>query len=120
MLLLALVLGLFASPLMFFTLQPEVPGTGMGDVVTGPPAYRSATLTMRKTQPVPVIAGNGFKSREVVRFTGVTTRPVQASARGTFVVRLIGADPCGLSIRAIGSKGSRAALNYSQLLCINQ
>ena len=124
MLLLALVLGLFFAPLATFTLQPEsVPGSGTGEVVTGPkapPASGRAVITLRKLQPAPIIAGAGFKSGEVVRFTGITAGPVRASARGTFVVRARNADPCGLSIRAIGSKGSRAALNFSTLLCVDQ
>jgi hypothetical protein len=122
MLLLALVLGLFFTP--FFTIQPEaVPGTGTGGGVTGPkapPTRGRAVITLKKLQPAPVIAGAGFKSREKVRFTGITAGPVRASAGGSFVVRARSADPCGLSIRAIGSKGSRAALSFSTLLCADQ
>lgn len=115
----ALILGLFFVPYALFNVGGTTSSTGMGDIVTKPAPVRSpATLTLRKAQPVPIIAGAGFKSRELVRFKGVPVSPVRAAANGTFVVRLRAADACGLSITAIGSKGSRAALNYSQLLCI--
>ena len=76
-------------------------------------------LSIKRVRPVAIIVGTGFKSREVVRFTGVHTKPLRASTSGTFTIRLRNVDPCnGLSVTAVGSKGSRASVNYSQLLCM--
>ncbi len=48
----------------------------------------------------------------------MSTRQVRASARGTFTLRLRATDPCsGFSVIAVGNKGSRAAVNYSQFSC---
>ena len=65
-----------------------------------------------------IIAGTGFKSDEVVRLSGVNTKQVRASATGTFTIRLRNVNPCnGFSVTAVGNKGSRTSVQYSQLLC---
>ncbi|HET8651695.1 MAG TPA: hypothetical protein VFM13_03885 [Gaiellaceae bacterium] len=116
MLLALILVALFSQAL--YNSVGTIPSRGVGEVVTDPATSpRSAMLTLKKAQPAPVVAGTGFKSREVVRFIGVSAKPIRASASGTFVVRLRRGDPCGLSITAIGSKGSRATLSYAQLLC---
>jgi hypothetical protein len=92
------------------------PGSGTGDVLQAP-ASNTARLTIRRVIPTTIVAGTGFKSGEAVRLTGVPVRQVRASAKGTFTVRFRG-DPCrSLTVTAIGSKGSRAAVNYSQFSC---
>ena len=119
MLLLALILGLFAFPFFAFNVGGTVPGSGTGEVVPNPAPLRSTATVMLRPAPVPTVVGRGFKPRESVRITGPTTLRVTASAKGTFTARLPGADPCGsITITAVGSRGSRASVNYSQLLCI--
>ena len=122
MVLLALAFGLLL-PYMLFNVEATPPTSGKGDVLQPlppPPAGRStATLTLKRLQPVATIVGTGFRPGESVRLLGVTTRRVRASAAGRFTVR-IRVDPCnGFSISARGSKGSRASLNYSQLHCVD-
>jgi hypothetical protein len=47
----------------------------------------------------------------------VPVKRVRASATGTFTIRFR-SDPCSsFTITATGSKGSRAAVNYSQFSC---
>lgn len=120
MVLFALFFGLFLAPYTLFNLGGTIPGSGMGDVVTKPaPPRGTATLTLKTLQPVATIVGTGFRPGESIRLLGVTTRRVRASSAGRFTVR-IRADPCnGFSISAVGSKGSRASLNYSQLHCVD-
>lgn len=85
------------------------------------PATPSAVLSIKSSSPL-TIAGRGFKSLESVRIRSeARTKRVTASRSGTFIVRLAGQDPCvGGTIVAFGSKGSRASLNFSQLLCVEQ
>ncbi len=75
-----------------------------------------ARLAMTSMQPL-TVAGRGFKPGEMIRITGDVTKRVRASRAGIFTVRFPVAQRCGLSIVAIGSRGSRAGLNFSQLLC---
>lgn len=115
MLLLALLV--FLSSMTLFNSVDSMPSSGTGDVLQAPAPTR-AQLSIKRVVPVAIIAGTGFKSGEVVRLSGVNVRQVRASARGTFTIRLRSVDPCNsLSVTAIGSKGSRAAVNYSQLYC---
>lgn len=85
------------------------------------PATTSAVLSVKSANPL-TIAGRGFKPLESVRISSEgRIKRVRASKRGTFTVRLAGQDPCaGGTIVAFGSKGSRASLNFSQLLCVEQ
>jgi hypothetical protein len=116
MFLLALIL--FFSSMTLFNVGGSVPESGLGEVQQAP-ARNTARLTIKPVIPTTIVAGTGFKSGEVVRLTGIPVRQVRASARGTFTIRLRSVDPCnGLSVTAIGNKGSRAAVNYSQLLCV--
>jgi hypothetical protein len=120
MALLVLVLGLFLVPYTLFNAGGATPSSGLGDVLTKPaPARGSATLTLKRLQPVATLVGSGFRPRESVRLLGATTVRVRASAAGRFTVRLR-VDPCGgFSITAVGSKGSLAAIQYSQLHCMD-
>lgn len=114
----ALILGFFA---LLFNSVEAVPTSGVGEVLQVPaaPAKTSARLTIKRVRPVVIVAGSGFKPRESVRLTGAVTMRVRASARGTFTIRVRSADPCGdLTLRAVGSKGSRASVQFAQLLCI--
>lgn len=117
MLLLALMV--FLGGVTLFGAAPDVvPTTGTGKVLQAPVAPGKARLSIKLVVPTAIIAGTGFKSGEVVRLSGIPLRQVRASARGTFTIRLRSVDPCNsLSVTAIGSKGSRAAVNYSQFNC---
>ena len=115
MLLLALLV--FFGSMTLFNVGGSVPETGLGEVQQAPAARNTARLTIKRVIPTAIVAGTGFRSGEVVRLTGVPVRQVRASAKGTFTIRF-GTDPCSsLSITAIGYKGSRAAVNYSQFSC---
>jgi hypothetical protein len=115
MLLLALLV--YFTSMTLFNVGGSVPETGLGEVQQTPAAHSTARLTIKRVIPTTIVAGTGFRSREVVRFTGVPVRKVRASTKGTFTIRF-GSDPCSsLSITAVGSKGSRAAVNYSQFSC---
>ena len=117
MLLLALLV--YLGGMTLFGAGPEaVPATGTGEVLEAPAAPGRARLTIKPVIPTTIVAGTGFKSGEVVRLTGIPVRQVRASARGTFTIRLRSLNPCnGVSVTAVGSKGSRASVNYSQLYC---
>jgi hypothetical protein len=116
MMLLLAFLVYFAS-MTLFNVGGSVSETGLGEVQKAPAAHRTAQLMIKRVIPTTIVAGTGFRSGEVVRFTGVPVRRVQASAKGTFTIRFR-SDPCSsLTITATGSKGSRAAVNYSQFSC---
>ena len=115
MLLLALLV--FFGSTTLFNAGGSVPETGMGEVQKAPAARSTAQLTIKRVIPMAVVAGTGFRSGELVRFTGVPVKRVRASAKGTFTIRFR-IDPCrSFSITATGSKGSRAGVNYSQFSC---
>ena len=115
MLLLALLV--YVASMTLFHVGGSVPETGLGEVKQAPPANSTARLTLKRVIPTTIVAGTGFRSGEIVRLTGVPMRQVRASAKGTFTVRFR-SDPCSsLTITATGSKGSRAAVNYSQFSC---
>ena len=116
MMLLLALLVYFAS-MTLFNVGGSVRETALGEVKQAPPANSTARLTIKRVMPTTIVAGNGFRSGEVVRLTGVPMRQVRASAKGTFTVRFR-SDPCSsLTITATGSNGSRAAVNYSQFSC---
>jgi len=64
------------------------------------------------------VKGTRFQPRERVKLTVVGTavrRRATASSRGSFVVAFPGLDTCnGVTVKATGSRGSRAAFNLSQ------
>jgi len=115
MLLLALIVFLGSTTL--FNVGGSTPETGLGEVQKTPAARSTAQLMIKRVIPTTVVAGSGFRSNEAVRLTGVPVKRVRASAKGTFTIRFR-SDPCSsLTITATGSKGSRAAVNYSQFSC---
>jgi hypothetical protein len=86
----------------------------------GAPSTGRASIAFTSLRPV-TIAGRGFKAEErvSVRVSGEGSKRIVASRRGAFVVRFPYQGNCpSLSITAVGSKGSRASLNISHLLCI--
>jgi hypothetical protein len=116
------VLVFFAS-MTLFSFGGSVPESGMGEAQKAPAfqkapaAHSTARLMIKRVMPRAVVVGTGFRSSELVRLTGVPVKRVRASAKGTFTIRF-GIDPCrSLTITATGSKGSRAAVNYSQFSC---
>jgi hypothetical protein len=115
MLLLALLV--YLGSMTLFNVGGSAPESGMGEVQKAPAAHSTAQLVIKRVMPTAVVAGTGFRSSELVRLTGVPVKRVRASATGTFTIRF-GIDPCrSLTITATGSKGSRAAVNYSQFSC---
>ena len=110
----------FLGGMTLFGGVEAVPSSGTGDVLQAP-AGGKPQLAIKRVMPITIVAGSGFKSGEVVRLTGVHVRQVRASAKGTFTIRLRNMDPCsGFSITAVGSKGSRTSIQYSQLHCVDQ
>jgi hypothetical protein len=82
---------------------------------------RSGRAVLRITSLRPLtIAGRGFKSLERVRVSGAGPRKmVGASRSGTFSTRLSYFGTCpGFTISAVGSKGSRASINFAHIHCI--
>ena len=106
----------FFAGMTLFSFGGSVSESGMGEVENAPAAH-NARLMIKRVIPTTVVAGTGFRSNEAVRLTGVPVKRVRASAKGTFTIRFR-SDPCSsLTITATGSKGSRAAVNYSQFSC---
>jgi hypothetical protein len=99
-------------------------GTPASAPASAPAAKRRATLTPAGTEPFRV-RGAGFKPRERVRVTieptnamGGITRRVRATGRGMFVVSFGDILACqGVGGDAIGSRGSRAAFQFSSIRC---
>jgi hypothetical protein len=86
-------------------------GCGAGAADGGSESATKASLQVIRQAPM-TIRGQGFRSRESVRVSaaGRQWHP-KASARGSFVVALRGANPCKIvRIVAAGSDGSRAIL----------
>ena len=84
---------------------------------------RRASITVIATPPL-AVRGAGFKPREhvtvTVQATGRVQKQVAASSRGGFTLRFQSLAPsacAGLSITAIGNRGSRAAYRRSPGLC---
>lgn len=112
--------------LLFLGFPAMTLSSGTGETRTvpaSPPAkttFGRASLSIKSMSPL-TVAGSGFKPGESVRISGAGTKRVAASRRGAFSVRLPGVDPCGsLTIVAVGTKGSRASMNFSQLLCVEE
>jgi hypothetical protein len=126
MILLALLFGVFFLPgYALFNVGGSVPESGLGEVLEEPVAPARASRPALKIKPaghVTIFAGTGFKPRELVRLTGAATTRVRTSAHGTFAVRTRTGDPCPdlLALVAVGSKGSRASIQLSQLHCVDQ
>ena len=117
----ALLVLFFTVPLGLFGLGGTAPYSGQATPLPAPkiaPARGSATLSVKSMSPL-VVVGQGFKPGESVRISGRGTKRARASNSGTFTVNLGGtADKCnGFTLVAVGSGGSRASLNFSQLLC---
>jgi hypothetical protein len=89
----------------------------------GEPSQREApvgraTLTVMSVSPL-AVSGRGFKASErVVVSTGAARTSVTANSAGRFVVRFPRLRCAGATIRAIGSKGSRATTRPPKVLCI--
>jgi hypothetical protein len=122
MALLALVALVFALPLYTFndieaeTTTQAVPAPS-APIPKGTSSNGRASIRFTSLQPLTIV-GQGFRSGERVRVSGAGTRTVVATRRGGFRLRMGYRDPCAsLTIIAVGSKGSRASLNFSQLYC---
>jgi hypothetical protein len=118
MVLLAL-LGIFLG-LTLFNSGAAVPEHGSWSPYT-PPTGVTARPNLSVTRISPLtVSGRGFKNGErvTVSLNGTGRRQVVATRTGTFSVRMGGGRCNGGTIVAVGSKGSRAAANFSQLLCV--
>jgi hypothetical protein len=86
-------------------------------------ASRRASIAATATPPL-AVRGTSFEPREhvtvTVRATGWSRKQVVAGSHGAFTVRFQSLDPsacAGLSITAVGSRGSRAYYKRSPGLC---
>jgi hypothetical protein len=116
------VLLTFFAGLTLFNVGGTVPSTGLGEVEQAPLVETTgrARLAIKPLHVSVLVAGRGFKPAEMVRLTGGNPVRVRASVRGTFQFRLH-TDPCkGFTIRAVGSKGSRASAQYAPGACVEQ
>jgi hypothetical protein len=124
-----LAIALAAALLVSATMGAEtlVPG---GDSAYKQPRGSIAATPTGRARLVPVslapltLKGSGFKAAETVTVRSTDNavkgrRTVTATAAGTFVVRMgASADRCnGGTIVAVGDKGSRASLNFAQVVC---
>ena len=120
-----LAIAIFLGGFTLFNVGGSAPESGWAPVTTLPtptapkPAQIGrATLTIKRSIPFVIVAGSGFRPNEIVRVAGPKTVRVRTTARGNFSVRLGSSDACGdLSVVAVGSKGSRASVQFSQLQC---
>jgi hypothetical protein len=124
-----LAIALAAALLVSATMGAEtlVPGGGSANkkpsgAIMASPAGRARLLPV-SLAPL-MLKGSGFKAGETVTVRSTdnavkSRRTVKATAAGTFVVRMgTSADRCnGGTIVAVGDKGSRASLNFSQVVC---
>ena len=123
MALLALVALVVAWPLYTFHNVEAETTTEARPAPTAPlpkgmPSNGRASISLGSIQPITIV-GRGFKPGEQVRVSGAGTKTVVATRQGGFRIRMASRNPCpSLSITAVGSKGSRASLNFSQLLCV--
>jgi hypothetical protein len=91
-------------------------GCGAGSAIGGSETATKASLQVIRQTPL-TIQGHGFRSHEKVRVSaaGRQWRP-KASARGSFVLTLRGANRCSIvRIVAVGSEGTRAVLRIMPL-----
>jgi hypothetical protein len=96
----------------------------VGVVLGGSGSSADTRASAGRARLVPVsqnplrVKGTGFRPREQVKLKVVDTavrRLVTASSGGSFVVGFRGLDTCnGVTVKATGSRGSRASFNLSQ------
>jgi hypothetical protein len=86
-------------------------GCGAGTADGGSDAPVKASLQVIRQAPM-TIQGDGFRAQESVRVSAAGRQwHSKAGARGSFVLRLSGANPCRVvRIVAVGASGSRATL----------
>lgn len=87
------------------------------------PSRGKARLTPMSFTPL-ALRGTGFKPSENVTVKVMDglmkkTRRARANGSGAFVVRMpAGAERCnGMTVDAVGDKGSRASFQYSEFVC---
>jgi hypothetical protein len=123
MVLLLIALAVF-TPFAAFTFSGA---TSSSSVPTAPPrpaplVSSRAVLSVTVMKPL-VVVGKGFRRQERVQVTAVgIVRRTRASNSGTFTVRFPNrTNGCAVgTITAVGSRGSRASLNFSNILCVDQ
>ena len=86
-------------------------GCAAGTADGGSETATKASLQVIDQTPM-TIQGHGFRSKESVRVSAASRQwHPKASARGSFVLTLRGANPCRIvRVVAVGSAGSRAIL----------
>jgi hypothetical protein len=91
--------------------------TGVGSPAASSEQWTRTRLTIVRLNPLEVV-GRGFKAGErVVVSVGPRRRAVTAGPRGRFKVRFNRALCIGPTVLAVGSKGSRAAINLPKTVC---
>jgi hypothetical protein len=119
-----LLFALFAVlllPYALFNVGGSTPTTGLGDVVQAPGGGWAAHPALKFTRIRPItVTGTGFRPGERVSVELEKRRQaVTAGRAGGFTVRFGRTATCaGGTVVAVGSRGSRAVANFSQLLCI--
>jgi hypothetical protein len=99
-----------------------VPGGGSKTMPKGDAGSNGkAALKMMSFSPLK-LRGTGFRPGENVKVRlldgPVLTRQVKASTAGAFTVQMPGQlTQCGVTVSAIGDKGSRAGFQFSQFAC---
>jgi hypothetical protein len=97
--------------------KKKTPGAGAGVAANG-----KARIVPTSFAP-PVLKGTGFRSGENVSVTvlggGAVTKRVTADSSGSFTLRLsTRMDRCnGMTVTAVGDKGSRTSFQFAELLC---
>jgi hypothetical protein len=93
---------------------------GLGEAAPEANTAQTARPTLAITDMQPLsISGRGFKANErVVVSIGPRRRAVTADGRGRFAVRFARVSCASGTVRAVGSKGSRAAAHFPKTLCI--
>jgi hypothetical protein len=95
--------------------------------VAAPPARSATTPKLRLVSPQPlVVRGEGFRPAERVVVTALTLSGpkrvvVLATATGRFGATFrLASQPCGraFAVRAVGTRGSRAILNFHSSPCV--
>jgi hypothetical protein len=107
----ALFAVLLAIPALTLTADTAVPAPAASTA-------GRATLEIVRTSPL-TVAGRGFKPKERIRVTADGRRKfVTAGTRGRFTVAFLAANACnGVFVAAVGSKGSRASVTFSNIHC---
>ena len=99
-------------------------GCGREDLQGGGTGPAAPTIAPLQQQPL-VVKGSGFEPGEKVELTAKGLKSSRATARaddsGVFEATFHGLENCdSVTVTAIGSKGTRAEFNLSQIACVDR